>query len=111
MAKKREMRSRKRVAATSATVPRKKTKTMSKISEDQPSTSRGSTSNGVTTSEEIDTNQCCVCFRTYTKDVLEGTGSEWVECACGRWLHEDCISYDIATDVNGKELLCPFCCV
>jgi hypothetical protein len=111
LAKKREMKSRKRVATTSAAVSRKKKKTMSTTSENQPSTSRASTSSGATTSEEIDTNQCCVCFQNYSEDVLEGTGLDWVECVCGRWLHEDCISYDIATDANGKELLCPFCCV
>ena len=102
LAKKREMRSKKRVATTSAAVPRKKTKTMSKGPENQPSTSKASTSSGTSTSEEIDTNQCCICFRTFTEDALEGTGLEWVECVCGRWLHEDCISYDIATDADGK---------
>ena len=113
MAKKREARSKKRMAATSAAghVPRKKTKTMSKTTENQPSTSRASTSSVANTSKEIDTNQYCVCFRTFTEDTLEGTGLEWVECVCGRWLHKDCISYDIATDANGKELLCPLCCV
>ena len=112
LAKKREMRSKKkRVASTSAPVPKKKARIVSESSKNQPSTSRASTSSGATTSDEIDTNECCVCFRTYSEDVLEGTGLEWVECVCGRWLHEDCISYDISTDANGKELLCPFCCV
>ena len=72
------------MATTSASVPKKKTKTTSKTYEDQPSLSRASISSGATTSEEIDTNQCCVCFQTYTKDALEGTGLEWVECVCGR---------------------------
>ena len=69
----------------------------------QCTTSRGSTSSGATTSEEIDTNQCCVCFQTYTEDVLEGTGLEWVKCAHVKWLHEACILY-IAIDVNGKVI-------
>ena len=111
LAKKREMRSKKRVASTSAPVPKKKARIVSESSKNQPSTSRASTSSGATTSDEIDTNECCECFQTYSEDVLEGTGLEWVECVCGRWLHEDCISYDISTDANGKELLCPFCCV
>ena len=68
--------------------------------------STASTSSGATASDE--TNECCVCFRTYSQDVLEGTGFKWVECVCGRWLHEDCISYDISTDANRKELLCLF---
>ena len=60
--------------------------------------------------ENIDINQCCVCFGTFQEDQELGTGYEWVECACKRWLHEVCIS-DIELNSNGKELLCPFCCV
>jgi len=29
--------------------------------------------------------QCCVCFKDYVE------GDEWVQCTCGRWLHENCI--------------------
>ena len=43
---------------------------------DQPSTSRASTSSGARASEEIDTNECCVCFRTFAEDTLEVTGLE-----------------------------------
>ena len=100
---------KKRAASTSAAVPKKKAKTLSKSPDSQPSMSRASSSR--TNTEDIDTNECCVCFRTFTDDALEGTGLEWVKCVCGRWLHEECISYDIATDANGEELLCPFCCV
>ena len=60
----------------------------------------------------IDPNQCCVCFRTFEEDEMQKTGMEWVECACKRWLHEDCIDHDVINvDVDGKELLCPYCCV
>ena len=38
--------------------------------------------------ESIDTEECCACFGQYSDDI--GTGREWLECACGRWLHEDC---------------------
>ena len=34
-----------------------------------------------------------------------------MECACKRWLHEDCIDYDIVVGSDGKELLCPYCVV
>ena len=69
------MRSKKkRVASTSAPVPKKKARITSESSKNQPSTSRASTSSGATTSDEIDTNECCVCFRTYSEDVLESTG-------------------------------------
>ena len=59
----------------------------------------------------INPNECCVCFRTFQEDEIEKTGLEWVECVCMRWLHEDCIDYVTDVDVNGRELLCPFCCV
>ena len=35
-------------------------------------------------------NQCCVCDQTYEENVKLGGGVEWVQCACLRWLHEDC---------------------
>ena len=53
-----------------------------------PSTRRKRAEGG---DHDIDTNQCCVCFRTYEEDVNDETGLEWVECACQRWLHEECI--------------------
>ena len=39
--------------------------------------------------DEIDVNRCCVCFGMYADDA--GTGREWLECQCSRWIHEDCI--------------------
>ena len=39
--------------------------------------------------ESIDTEECCACFGQYCDDI--GTGREWLECACGRWVHEDCV--------------------
>jgi hypothetical protein len=59
----------------------------------------------------FDENQCCVCFRTYEEDVVEDTGLDWLQCACKRWLHEECIDYDIGHDADNNDLLCPFCCV
>ena len=56
--------------------------------------------------ESIDTEECCACFGQYSDDI--GTGREWLECACGRWLHEDCVE-NIVYDTNGKEKLCPLC--
>ena len=60
--------------------------------------------------ENIDINRCCVCFGTFQEDQELGTGFEWLECACKRWLHEVCVS-DIEINADGKELLCPFCCI
>ena len=62
-------------------------------------------------SDDFDENQCCVCFRTFEDDLVEDTGLDWLQCACNRWLHEECIDYDIGQDADGNDLLCPFCCV
>ena len=42
--------------------------------------------------EEIDVNRCCACFGMYADDA--GTGREWLQCRCSRWIHEDCIDDD-----------------
>lgn len=61
------------------------------------------------TAESIDTNVCCMCFGRYEDDVFADTGStDWLSCACGRWLHEDCVE-DIETDSDGKDRMCPYC--
>ena len=59
---------------------------------------------------DINFNECCVCYRTFEEDQRECTGSEWLQCACTRWLHEDCVC-DIEYDAEGRELLCPYCAV
>ena len=28
---------------------------------------------------------------TYEDDVLAETGADWLHCACGHWLHENCV--------------------
>ena len=40
--------------------------------------------------EDIDPNVCCMCFVRYEDVILQGSGVDWISCACGRWLHEDC---------------------
>ena len=54
---------------------------------------------------EIDTNVCCVCFGLYSEDT---SGADWIECACGRWLHEEC-GEECVVDADGKERFCPTC--
>ena len=44
---------------------------------------------------------CCVCFGCYSDD--RDTSREWLQCKCGRWLHEDCI------DEPDDDKLCPLC--
>ena len=50
-------------------------------------------------------NECCVCFELYRGD---DETDDWLQCACKRWLHEDCIT-DVVHDKFGRELLCPYC--
>ena len=61
-----------------------------------------------TVSTEGNTNmwQCSICYEVYNEEDTE----DWVECGCGRWTHESCIT-DIVIDVSGKELFCPYCSV
>ena len=56
-------------------------------------------------------NVCCVCGGTFEEDQRDATGLEWVECACKRWLHEDCIVADIQVNADGREIFCPYCVV
>jgi len=49
-----------------------------------------------------DMNQCCMCFEMYEPD------TEWVQCVCKRWLHEECYT-EVVVDKYGRELLCPSC--
>ena len=44
----------------------------------------------IETEDVIDESECCVCFVTYEEDILHQSRKDWVGCACGRWLHEDC---------------------
>lgn len=47
--------------------------------------------------------ECAFCFRSYQED-----GAEWVECGCGRWVHDLCME-EVVLDRNGVERFCPFC--
>ena len=41
-----------------------------------------------------------MCFGMYADDA--GTGREWLECRCSRWIHEDCIDDD---DVDVEQCI------
>ena len=56
--------------------------------------------------DHIDPNTCCACFGLYEDDI--GTGCEWLQCSCSRWIHEDCVE-DVAHGENGEERICPLC--
>ena len=58
------------------------------------------------TSRDFDVNQCAICFQSFFDDE---EGEEWIECVCGRWVHENCLEYDIVVDTHGREKLCPSC--
>ena len=55
--------------------------------------------------DEINTEECCVCFVTYEDDVTEQNGCSWIECSCGRWLHEDCS----LSEPSLTNEFCPYC--
>ena len=55
--------------------------------------------------ESIESDLCCVCFGSYDDDL--DTTRHWVQCQCGKWLHEDCIDEDDSVLIDGK--LCPLC--
>ncbi len=59
-----------------------------------------------TAGEVIGVNEGPICFQSYEDDE---TGNDWLECTCGRWVHEDCVDYEILVDAQGREKLCPFC--
>lgn len=50
---------------------------------------------------DIYSDLCCVCFGSFDED--NGTGREWLQCVCTRWIHTDCIS------TNDTNKLCPIC--
>ena len=50
----------------------------------------------------IDSNTCCACFGDYADDT--GTGREWLQCQCGRWIHEDCVE-----ECMSESVICPLC--
>ena len=58
--------------------------------------------------ESIDPNACCMCFGSYEDDVMDGYGAEWIDYACGQWLHVDCAE-DCITDCHGNKCYCPYC--
>lgn len=57
----------------------------------------------LTVDSNIYSDLCCVCFGSYGED--EGTGREWLQCPCKRWIHRDCILPSISND----NKLCPIC--
>ena len=42
---------------------------------------------------------------SYDKDI--NTGREWLQCSCGRWIHEDCIDEVVIDNSSGK--VSPLC--
>ena len=58
--------------------------------------------------DTISSDKCCVCYQAFEEEIELGAGTEWVQCACTRWLHEDCI-VDCIIESSGKERLCQYC--
>ena len=59
---------------------------------------------------EINPNICCMCFSTYEEDMIDEVGTDWISCAYGWWLHEDCAE-DRELNDDGQERFCPYCIV
>ena len=57
----------------------------------------------VSVDSHIYSDLCCVCFGSYGDD--DGTGREWLQCPCGRWIHQDCVVPSGSKD----NKLCPIC--
>ena len=74
------------------------------VDSDAPSCSSVTTSGNMSTSTTM--WQCSICYEEYDKEDTE----DWVQCGCGRWIHELCIT-DVIVDATGKELFCPYCSV
>ena len=53
----------------------------------------------------INADLCCVCFGSYQEDV--GTGREWLQWSCSRWIHEDCVDDEDMEEDSRR--LCPLC--
>ena len=53
----------------------------------------------------INTDECCACPGTYEEDL--DTDRDWLQCCCGRWIHEDCVDIDDTDNSSGR--LCPLC--
>ena len=114
--KKAEQKQSKQKAGTQSKIQSRKRQSSSKVNlASKKSQTRKEKSNRTSVEETSgssfnDSNECCVCFRTYEEDEEECTGLEWVQCVCTRWIHEECVS-EIISDDQGRELLCPFCVV
>ena len=59
------------------------------------------------TNSDIEEELCCMCFGSYS-DVLEQSGKDWIWCACGRWLHNNCAE-DHRVDQSGQDRFCYSC--
>ena len=46
-----------------------------------------------------------MCFGNYEDVVLDGYGADWIDCTCGRWLH-DCAD-ECVTACHDNKLYCP----
>ena len=55
-----------------------------------------------------DDYECSECFGTYREDKEMGNGAEWVQCGCGQWIHEECISNTVIGS-DCTERMCSNC--
>ena len=53
---------------------------------------------------------CCEFNVSYADDIRDNHGEEWVQCACGHWIHEKCID-EVIIDADGNECICSYCVI
>ena len=61
-----------------------------------------------------DDSMCPICSHMYSSDVEEGNGRDWIQCACGVWLHDDCIPEVIVEAIihekEKEKVVTELCC-
>ena len=62
-------------------------------------------STSIVTTDDVE-NVCCVCFQLY---LGEEENTDWIQCACGRWLHEDCMILYMISMVESYSALFVLC--
>uniref|UniRef100_A0A1X7SHW6 Uncharacterized protein n=1 Tax=Amphimedon queenslandica TaxID=400682 RepID=A0A1X7SHW6_AMPQE len=108
--KRKEERERKKKEKEEAAANKKRRNAQSKKKgqkKGKTTSSSETVATSVATDYSSDIYECSECSQTYNED---NSGEEWVQCACGSWMHEKCI-IDVVIDENGKERFCPVCII
>ena len=50
-----------------------------------------------------DDYECPECLGIYTDDITLGNGTEWIQCGCSQWIHEEYIVDTLIGDDGTEE--------